>query len=470
MEKYQDIYNRELQKTGNENLALFNTYVYTTGMSGEDALRRAGVTVTKTKKTGGKNSYSASIPGVINTTGSVIGVTPDILAKIGITPNSKLSFLSRTFTPTEQDESTFPQAVQTTSATPVLNSPKLPDTGTPESTFALAGGNLKFGSSGDSVKQLQQYLAGLGIYQGKVDGIFGPQTQNAVKSFQSAHGLSADGIVGPKTVSAIQAVQGGQNPPDSSLASQNGTGAGGASGAQGGGFMIGDKVYSTGNTSQDAAFQAIVQQFNDEQAKGNVVNPDLQITPEIIQKFTDYVTQKIHPQYAETMQGIKDQLARDTGLLSAKYENDTANQEGQYKANLGNARENYAGAGLAFSGQRGMGELNMRDTQNRALDYNSLLYGNQLGDTARTAEQKLGTAGMSGFQLPTNPTRRATLEGTGGFTLGGNVATGYTPGGFTLGSVPAEEASKIRSGTDDFIQKSYQNAEYGRSYKDLLPI
>ena len=61
----------------------------------------------------------------------------------------------------------------------------------------------KFGSSGDEVKQIQQKLKEWGYYKGNVDGVYGSQTQQAVKNFQKANGLTADGIAGEKTLAAI---------------------------------------------------------------------------------------------------------------------------------------------------------------------------------------------------------------------------------------------------------------------------
>lgn len=54
-------------------------------------------------------------------------------------------------------------------------------------------GWLRKGSKGNDVKWVQQYL---GI---TADGIFGPQTDKAVRAFQSKHKLKVDGIVGPMT-------------------------------------------------------------------------------------------------------------------------------------------------------------------------------------------------------------------------------------------------------------------------------
>jgi hypothetical protein len=48
-------------------------------------------------------------------------------------------------------------------------------------------------------KRYQKYLADLGLYVGRVDGLHGPATDAAVRKFQSMNGLKADGIVGKKT-------------------------------------------------------------------------------------------------------------------------------------------------------------------------------------------------------------------------------------------------------------------------------
>lgn len=79
---------------------------------------------------------------------------------------------------------------------------------------AVLAENLRYGSRGDKVKELQQKLKRWGYYTGSIDGIFGSGTQAAVKNFQKKNGLTADGIVGPKTAAAL-----GMNLPSSSSSS-----------------------------------------------------------------------------------------------------------------------------------------------------------------------------------------------------------------------------------------------------------
>lgn len=64
---------------------------------------------------------------------------------------------------------------------------------TPESA------TLSGGAQGEAVKRLQQRLADLGFYTGKIDGDYGKGTRSAVTAFQRQHGLEADGIAGEKT-------------------------------------------------------------------------------------------------------------------------------------------------------------------------------------------------------------------------------------------------------------------------------
>lgn len=61
----------------------------------------------------------------------------------------------------------------------------------------------QYGSSGDEVKKIQTKLKEWGYYSGNVDGIYGSQTYQAVRNFQSRNGLAVDGIAGSKTLAAL---------------------------------------------------------------------------------------------------------------------------------------------------------------------------------------------------------------------------------------------------------------------------
>ena len=56
---------------------------------------------------------------------------------------------------------------------------------------------------GDDVVALQSRLTEMGFNCGKVDGIFGQTTENALKEFQISAGVKADGSCGPVTVMAM---------------------------------------------------------------------------------------------------------------------------------------------------------------------------------------------------------------------------------------------------------------------------
>lgn len=93
--------------------------------------------------------------------------------------------------------------------TPPTN-PVPPTNPTPPTT--PAGIDLRVGSRGPAVAQLQRDLTRLG-YPLAADGIFGPKTDAAVRRFQRDRGLTADGIVGPRTRAAISGAGGSPSLP-----------------------------------------------------------------------------------------------------------------------------------------------------------------------------------------------------------------------------------------------------------------
>jgi N-acetylmuramoyl-L-alanine amidase len=74
----------------------------------------------------------------------------------------------------------------------------------------------KKGSSGATVSEIQTRLKNWGYYDGAVDGVYGSQTEKAVRWFQRKNGLQVDGQVGNLTLAAL-----GMQPSSQSGGSSN---------------------------------------------------------------------------------------------------------------------------------------------------------------------------------------------------------------------------------------------------------
>ena len=79
-----------------------------------------------------------------------------------------------------------------------------------EAAFKLGNRQLYLQSpmlKGDDVFELQTQLGKLGFDVGRIDGIFGPQTVNALIDFQKNFGLIEDGIAGHETIRNLQNIK-----------------------------------------------------------------------------------------------------------------------------------------------------------------------------------------------------------------------------------------------------------------------
>lgn len=69
----------------------------------------------------------------------------------------------------------------------------------------------KNGSKGQEVTAIQKKLQQYGYKVGTVDGIYGANTEKAIRQFQKNNGLSVDGIAGPATLAALGLPTGSTN-------------------------------------------------------------------------------------------------------------------------------------------------------------------------------------------------------------------------------------------------------------------
>lgn len=90
-------------------------------------------------------------------------------------------------------------ASTTTSAVTTTTTAKPTTTTTAKKTTTTAAASLRLGDTGDQVTRLQSRLIELGYMTAQATGYFGQKTYDALRSFQSAAGLTADGVAGKKT-------------------------------------------------------------------------------------------------------------------------------------------------------------------------------------------------------------------------------------------------------------------------------
>jgi hypothetical protein len=126
----------------------------------------------------------------------------------------------------------------------------------------LTSHTLRRGAQGPKVVRLQKLLNKFDFAL-KVDGIFGPSTENAVKDMQKRWGIVVDGIVGPQTYERFAAER---VESTSVLASKRNIGAGGA--AVAGGAAIKEGAEALSDSTELVKQKTVLEQLKDVQAIG----------------------------------------------------------------------------------------------------------------------------------------------------------------------------------------------------------
>jgi peptidoglycan hydrolase-like protein with peptidoglycan-binding domain len=96
-----------------------------------------------------------------------------------------------------------PSTGGTATVSPVVKPPTQSGGAASEPNAQVSLPTLRKGMRGPAVTHLQERLKALGVFKGAIDGVFGAETETAVKAAQRNRNLSPDGVVGPMTWSAL---------------------------------------------------------------------------------------------------------------------------------------------------------------------------------------------------------------------------------------------------------------------------
>lgn len=222
----------------------------------------------------------------------------------------------------------------------------------------------------------------------------------------------------------------------------------------GGGGGIASTLPSTGNPQLDALLSHLDDFVQQNIANGQKINPNIELTPDEVQKFIDKASGEVAPYYQNIIRSVKDDLTKNLQYMQKQYDLDKQQKEAQFKSDLGNQRESAAGAGLTFSGSRNLGEQTAAATQDRTLQSSALAAGKAAQDAISSTEQKIGSRNLSDLQIPGMTDYTASLEGNGGFNTGRSLD--FSPLGGVTGSLEYAQAGDTRQLSDFYKQQEVQ--------------
>lgn len=324
--------------------------------------------------------------------------------------------------------------------------------------------NLKQGSSGSAVSALQQQLAAAGFNPGAIDGKFGPKTLAAVRAFQQSKGLKVDGIAGPLTMGALS---GGSAKP-AQQPSQKPTVNSNTTNAQISGLLQNNPVFADQYNDPKfkayfdsmgpdllAAYLPVLTQLNQMIEQGNMINPDIEITPAQAQEFLNTAREQLTPVFQERLKFAQQDLDTSFRRLQEDYDKGIDRLEQDFIAKSYVMDQNEADAGTTFSSGRvnRRNDLATKTSQQLADASSDLTRGSQ--DAANIAERDIGSNAFSSVTPRTINTMSAAFQpGNRGFSSTGSRQLFNAQGGILGERQRTQEAQvKERAGR---IEEAYR--------------
>lgn len=187
------------------------------------------------------------------------------------------------------------------------------------------------------------------------------------------------------------------------------SGSGGGSGSSGGGTGTegGTGFESTGNAVLDQLLLNLNQYLDKLAKQGQVVNPEVEITPEKMAEFMSQAEREIDPYYSSQMRLAKEGLLRTAGYTTQQIADYEKTSEETYGKTLGTYQENLAGTGWGYSGKRVEGERTLAEATQRDIEAKRREASYTMGTNARNFAQLWGTQNLDTSNISSAPMVRA---------------------------------------------------------------
>lgn len=192
------------------------------------------------------------------------------------------------------------------------------------------------------------------------------------------------------------------------------------------------------------------------QKNGQVINPNVQITPDQLAAFATQAATQIHPYYATQLGAATDSFLSNLGYNTDQFKNSISQAQTQYGRNLETLGASAADRGFAQSGirQKEEGQL-ASDTQNNLDQLRGSLF-----NTSQNAARQFATT-YGGAQVPGAPQIGAAprvLSGQSQFDTSGSNSGIYQLDPNIYSRLIGSEQNSEKSATDTLASQLATNA------------
>jgi len=214
-----------------------------------------------------------------------------------------------------------------------------------------------------------------------------------------------------------------------------------------------------------ALYEQMQTYLADLQAKGKTINPNVDITPEMSQKFLDQAKQELGPYYSQLFKQAQEDITRDFKRETEDYATRQRKLASEFAQSQEQTQEAYARRGLNISSMRTQAEQQLGEQARQAQEANIQQAQRAAEDVGIKGERYLGSQffpqTQMAFQIGGAPT--VGRPGQYGFTGGAQSRQLFTPQGGVTGGLERERLTEEerRRRELETTERSFRGTLYG---------